>query len=280
MNNHWDVIIEPKSGLFDCDFKESFKFYDLLLLLIKRDIVTIYKQTILGPIWYFIQPVFTTIMFTFVFGKLANISTDGVPHIIFYLLGITIWNYFSECLAKTSNIFIANQGIFGKVYFPRIVVPASIIMSNLGKFFIQFALFLIVLSYYYFTSDSIHISVYAFSLPLIILIMATLGMGLGLIFSSMTAKYRDLTFLLRFGVQLFMYASPVIYPFSVVPDEYKKLISLNPLTPLFEAMRYSFFGSGDFNWGSLVYSLIVSIFVLFVGIIIFTRVEKNFVDTV
>lgn len=277
--NNWTTIIKPQSSIFSINLKEIYSYRDLLWLFVKRDIVTIYKQTILGPLWYIIQPILTTIMFTFVFGKLANISTGGVPHIVFYLLGITIWGYFAESLAKTSNTFVVNQGIFGKVYFPRVIVPLSIIVSNLGKFFIQFALFLIIFVFYW-KSGSIKPNNVALLLPFIIVIMAIISLGFGMIFSSMTTKYRDLTFLLGFGVQLWMYATPVIYPLSAIPKKYARFIDYNPIAPLIESMRYGFLGHGKFSFGDLIYSFSFGVVVFFVGLLVFNKIEKTFMDTV
>lgn len=275
----WSTIITPQSSLVSINTKEIFSYRDLLWLFVKRDIVTIYKQTILGPIWYFLQPVLTTGMFTFVFGRLANISTDGAPHVVFYLLGVTIWNYFSECLTKTSNTFVANQGIFGKVYFPRVIVPASLVISGLGKFLIQFLLFLGVLSYY-FARGQVAPNWVALLTPFIVFVMAVISLGFGMVFSSMTTKYRDLAFLLNFGVQLWMYATPVIYPISTIPKEYVKFINLNPITPLVETMRYGFLGVGDLSSSGIIYSFSFGVVIFFLGFFIFNKVEKTFLDTV
>jgi lipopolysaccharide transport system permease protein len=278
-NSEWTTIIKPQTSIFHLDIKEILKYRDLLFLFVKRDIVTMYKQTILGPLWFIIQPIMTTGMFTFVFGNLANISTDGVPHIVFYLLGITIWNYFSDCLTKTSNVFVANQGIFGKVYFPRVIMPASIIVSNLGKFFIQFSLFLCVFVYYYFQGQ-VDPNINILLLPFIVFIMAITSLGFGMFFSSLTTKYRDLQFLLTFGVQLWMYATPVIYPLSTIPEKYQALIRYNPIAPLIESIRYAFLGKGDLNYNSLLYSLVFGILIFSFGLLVFNKVEKSFMDTV
>ena len=277
--DNWTTVIEPKSSFLDVDLREIFSYRDLLILFVKRDIVTVYKQTILGPLWYIIQPLLTTGMFTFVFGKLARISTGGVPHFAFYMIGIIIWNYFSECLTKTSNTFVANQGVFGKVYFPRVVVPISLVISNLGKFFIQFVLFLGVFGAYWY-QGKINPNLTVLLLPVIVFIMAITSLGVGMIFSSMTTKYRDLTFLLNFGVQLWMYATPVIYPISAIPNRYSDVIGYNPITSLVETMRYGFLGSGSFSLGAIGYSFSFGVVVFLLGLLIFTRVEKNFMDTV
>lgn len=279
MNSDWTTIIQPSRSIFSLNLKELLSYRDLLWLFVKRDIVTVYKQTMLGPLWFFIQPLLTTVMFSFVFGKLANISTEGAPHFAFYLVGITVWNYFAVCLTKTSNTFIANQGIFGKVYFPRIIVPVSQVVSNLIKFFIQFILFLAFLFYYWF-NGLVSPNLYVVLLPLVILIMATLSLGIGMIFSSLTTKYRDLTFLLGFGIQLWMYGSPVIYSISSVPTSYKSFLQLNPITSLIENMRYAFLGIGSPDLTGILYSFIFSIVVFSLGFLIFNKVEKNFMDIV
>jgi lipopolysaccharide transport system permease protein len=283
MDKEWDFIIENKSNPFSLDFKEVWKYRDLLFMYVKRDIVTFYKQTILGPLWFVIQPVFTTIMFMFVFGGIAGISTDGIPQAVFYLAGLVCWNYFSDCLTKCSDTFNANQGIFGKVYFPRLIVPLSITISNLIKMGIQFALFLIVYLYYSITLDCFHINATLLFFPLLIIMLGCLGLGFGLIISSMTTKYRDLRFLISFGVQLWMYITPVIYPLSVMKNNYSHymwVIVANPLTSILETFKYGFTGVGVFNWGYLAYSCIFTILILLLGIVTFNRVQKNFMDVI
>ncbi len=275
----WTTVIKPQSSIFHLDIKEIIKYRDLLLLFVKRDIVTMYKQTILGPLWFIIQPIMTTGMFTFVFGNLANISTDGVPHLPFYLLGITIWNYFSDCLTKTSNVFVANQGIFGKVYFPRVIMPGSIVVSNLGKFFIQFTLFLCVFGYYV-SQGEIAPNINVLLLPFVVIVMALTSLGFGMFFSSLTTKYRDLQFLLTFGVQLWMYATPVIYPLSAIPNKYQALLQYNPIAPLIESMRFAFLGKGSLSFYSLGYSFLFSLSIFIFGLLVFNKVEKSFMDTV
>ena len=275
------TVIEPKSGLFEFNLKEIWKYRDLMLMYVKRDIVTVYKQTVLGPLWFVIQPILTTIMFMFVFGNLAGISTDGIPKPLFYFTGITLWNYFADCLTRNSKVFIENQGVFGKVYFPRLVVPISVTISNLVKFLIQFVIFLLIFFYYYFQPDShIQPNVCILLLPLLILMAAGLSLGFGIIFSSLTTKYRDLTFLLQFGVQLWMYATPVIYPLNSFSADRQWILALNPMTSIIEAFKYSFVGQGVFSWMYLAYSLLFAIVLLFFGIIIFNKVEKSFMDTV
>lgn len=279
-SKHWDTIIKPTAGIFDINLKEIWKYRDLLLLLVRRDFVAVYKQTILGPLWFFIQPIFTTIIFTVVFGRVAQISTDGLPQILFYMSGITMWNYFADCLNKTSNTFTSNANIFGKVYFPRVIVPISVVVSNLIKFGIQFLLLLIFWVYYYGQGADIQLQNEIWLLPFLVLLMAAMGLGLGMIFSSMTTKYRDLTFLLTFGVQLLMYASPVIYPLSTLPEKYKIFILANPMTAIIETFRYIFLGTGGFKWIHLSYSIGFTIVVLVLGLLIFNQVQKSFMDTV
>jgi len=279
----WDFIIENKSNSFSLELKEVWRYRDLLTMYVKRDIITFYKQTILGPLWFVIQPVFTTLMFMFVFGGIAGISTDGIPQAVFYLSGLVCWNYFSDCLTKCSDTFNANQQIFGKVYFPRLIVPLSITVSNLIKMAIQFALFLVVYIYYYIKLDSFHINSTILLFPLLILMLGCLGLGFGLIISSMTTKYRDLRFLISFGVQLWMYITPVIYPLSVMKNNYSHymwVIVANPLTSILETFKYGFTGVGVFNWGYLAYSFIFTILILLLGIVTFNRVQKNFMDVI
>jgi lipopolysaccharide transport system permease protein len=281
---NWDLEIKPQSHLLDINLKEVWKYRDLLWMFVKRDFTAQYKQTILGPLWHFIQPLFTTVVFLVVFTNIAKISTDGVPPVLFYMSGITIWNYFSSCLNATSNTFVANAGIFGKVYFPRLVIPLSTVMSNIVKFGIQFLLLLAAMLWYKLSSTSFIHSQSLSTLvliPLIILIMAGLGLGLGIIISSMTTKYRDLTVLIGFAVQLLMYATPVVYPLSTITSEKLRFwITLNPLTPLVEAFRYAILGGGSFDAGSFGYSIGFMLVTLFIGLLIFSKVEKTFMDTV
>ncbi len=280
---NWDLVIEGKTSLLDISFKDLWRYRDLLLMFVKRDFVSFYKQTILGPLWFFIQPLFTTIVYTFVFGNLAKISTDGLPQQLFYLTGITAWNYFADCLTKTSTVFKDNANIFGKVYFPRLIMPLSIVASNLVRFGVQLILLLIMMGYYYFFSDmsaSFHFSKAIFFFPILVLLMAFLGLGMGLIITAVTTKYKDLTFLITFGVQLLMYTTTVIYPLSAAPKTYKKYIELNPMTGIIEAFRYAFLGKGEFTIWSIGYSAIFTLIVLFLGVVIFNKTEKNFVDTI
>jgi lipopolysaccharide transport system permease protein len=249
-------------------------------MLLKRDFITFYKQTILGTLWFFIQPLFTTIIFTFIFGNLAGLSTDGLPQPLFYMAGITAWNYFADCLTKTSTVFRDNSQIFGKVYFPRLIMPLSIVVSNLVRFGIQFLLFVLMMLYYYFHHANFHITTAIVLFPLLVLLMALLGLGLGLIITALTTKYRDLAFLISFGVQLMMYATTVIYPLSAAPPKYKFLIGLNPMTGIIEAFRYGFLGRGVISFNTLGYAIIVTVVSLILGVIIFNKTEKTFVDTV
>lgn len=280
---HWDLEIKPQNHLFNLHLKDVWNYRDLLGLLVRRDFVSFYKQTILGPLWFFIQPLFTTIIFTFVFGNLAQISTDGLPQPLFYMAGITAWNYFSECLTKTSTVFRDNANIFGKVYFPRLIMPLSIVVSNLVKFAVQMLLFILLVGYYLASGYHFGPNWYILLFPLIVVIMACLGLGLGMIISAMTTKYRDLAFLVTFGVQLLMYATTVIYPLSTAITKYPKyawIIEYNPMTPLIETFRYGFLGSGSFSWQSLGYCSMATFLILLFGIVIFNKVEKTFVDTV
>jgi lipopolysaccharide transport system permease protein len=278
--NNYTFVIKPKRTLWEIDLKEIWRYRDLLFLLVKRDFISVYKQTILGPIWFFIQPLLITITFTIIFGQLAKISTGGSPEILFYLTGITFWNYFSSCLTSTSNTFVSNASVFGKVYFPRLIVPLSVIISNLMKLGIQILLLLIVWVYYIVNSDAVHPQIELLLMPFYLLVFALMGLGFGLIFSALTTKYRDLTFLIAFGVQLLMYASAVIFPASVVPVDKQWILFLNPLVSLMEAIKFSFLGQGVFSWFYLAYSAIFTAIILVVGVLIFNKVEKGFIDTV
>jgi lipopolysaccharide transport system permease protein len=279
----WDFIIEPKGSLFSLNLKEVWHYRDLLEMYIKREIVTFYKQTILGPLWFFIQPFFTTIVFMFVFGGLAGIPTDGIPQPLFYLSGICLWNYFSESLIKTSDTFFTNQAVFGKVYFPRLIVPLSVTISGLLKMVIQLLLFAGVYIYFVAKGSAVAPNAYAFLFPVLIFILAGLGLGFGIIISSMTTKYRDLKFLVAFAIQLWMYFTPVIYPLSVMEGNYKKymwLIQANPLTAVLETFKYGFLGRGSFSWFALGYSVLFTILILILGTWVFNRVERSFMDVV
>jgi len=279
----WDLVIKTQASVFSLNLKDIWHYRDLLEMYIKRDIVTLYKQTILGPVWFFIQPIFTTIVFMFVFGGLAGISTDGIPPALFYLSGITLWNYFSESLTKTSDTFLSNQAVFGKVYFPRIIVPLSVTITGLIKMFIQLGVFVIVYIYFAIKGSNVAPNSYALLFPLLILILAGLGLGFGIIISSLTTKYRDLKFLLTFAVQLWMYATPVIYPLSVLQGSHQKymwLIQANPITAVMETFKYGFLGQGTFSWFALAYSALITVLILLLGIVIFNKVERNFMDVI
>ena len=280
-NEDWDLVISPNSKVFQLNLKEVWKYRDLLMLFVKRDFVAQYKQTILGPLWHFIQPIFTTLVFLLIFGKIANIPTDGISPVLFFMSGITIWNYFSSCLTATSTTFVANAGIFAKVYFPRLVIPLSTVISNMIKFGIQFLLLMVVMGCYAFKGNSYSISTAILLIPLLVLLMALLGLGLGIIISSLTTKYRDFTILIGFAVQLLMYATPVAYPLSFLKDKsYASWIEWNPLSPIVEGFRYALFHSGSFQLHDLFYSTIVIVFLLVLGLLMFSKVERTFMDTV
>jgi lipopolysaccharide transport system permease protein len=277
----WDTVIKPKNKLLSVDFKEVWRYRELLEMFVKRDIITQYKQTILGPTWFFIQPIMTTIMYMVVFGGIAKISTGKIPPALFYMAGIAMWNYFSDCLNKTSTTFSANEGIFGKVYFPRIIVPLSVITSNLVRFCIQLLLFIFIyLFFVFFKGEHIAPNLYILFLPVLILMMAGIALGFGVLISSMTTKYRDLTVLFSFFVQLWMYATPIIYPLSTLPPDKRWIVALNPLTPIIETFKYGALGEGTFSWWQLGYSFGFMIVLLTIGIIVFNRVQRSFMDTV
>lgn len=278
---HWDLIIKPKNKWYELDLAAIWRYRDLLMLLVRRDFVSVYKQTILGPLWFLIQPVLTAITFTFIFGSIAKISTDSNPPILFYMAGITLWTYFSDCLTKTSNTFIANAGVFGKVYFPRLIIPLSVLVSNLIKLGIQFLIFVSIWVYYFSSVHSVnpHWEL-LWLLPVLIFIMAGLGFGFGILISSLTTKYRDLTFLIGFGVQLLMYASSVVIPISSMSDKVKFVMLLNPLTSIIETFKYIFLGSGFYDGIWLLYSFGFMAILIMLSVIIFNKVEKSFMDTV
>ncbi|MDF7810183.1 ABC transporter permease [Hymenobacter sp. YC55] len=250
------------------------------MLFVRRDFVSTYKQTVLGPIWFFIQPLLTTLTYVIIFGNVAKLSTDGMPQLLFYMAGITVWNYFAITLTNVSTVFTANAGIFGKVYFPRLTMPLSIVLSNLVRFGIQLALFVALWVYYLLADSRVQPTWLLILLPLLVVLMGLLSLGLGMIFSALTTKYRDLAMLLIFGVQLFMYATPVIYPLSSVPAKFQLLLLANPMTSIVETFRYGFLGSGTFNWLHLAYTTVVTLLILGVGIVIFNKVQKSFTDTV
>lgn len=282
-NENWDIIIKPKNKLFSLNLKEIWTYRDLVQMYIRRDIVTMYKQTVLGPLWFIIQPLITSLMYMFIFGGVAGISTDGLPQMLFYLAGILTWTYFADCLSKSSGTFSGNAGVFSKVYFPRLVVPISSIMSNLLKLGIQLLLFLGVYVYFYFQGAPIHFTEYILLFPLLIFMSAGLGFGIGIIVSSLTTKYRDLAILFAFIMQLWMYVTPVIYPLSILEENYAKymwIIQLNPMTSIVETTRYAFMGVGTFSWASLLYSFVFTIVIMFAGAIMFNKVERRFIDIV
>ncbi len=278
--NHWDMIIKPKTGWFDIDLRELWQYRDLVGMFVKRDFVTLYKQTVLGPLWYIIQPLVTTVMFTVIFGRVAKIPTDDLPPFLFYMAGNVMWGYFAASLTATSNTFTTNAAVFGKVYFPRLTVPFATVILNFLQFFIQFALFLGF--YFYFMAKGAPIvpRIWIAGLPLFLLQMALLSFGLGILLSSMTTKYKDLRFAMAFLVQIWMYATPIVYPLSQVPEKFRMLYSLNPMVAVVESFRYAFLGSGAIQWEYIVISWAVTLILLFCGIVLFSRVEKTFMDTV
>ena len=278
------LVIEANTSLWKIDFRELWRYRELIQMYVKRDIVTLYKQTILGPLWFVIQPLLTTIMFMVVFGGIAGISTDGLPQPLFYMAGLLCWNYFADCLNKCSQTFTSNQNVFGKVYFPRLVVPLSITISNMVKMGVQFGLFLLIYLFYICKGMEVHITSYIFFLPLLVLMLAGLGLGFGLLITSVTTKYRDLTFLVQFGVQLWMYATPVIYPLSNLSTgraaQYIWLMELNPLTSILETFKLAFLGTGTFSWGYFSYSFGCTIIVMAFGILVFNKVQRSFMDVI
>jgi lipopolysaccharide transport system permease protein len=276
----WTEEIISEKSLFSVNLREVWHYRDLLFLLVKRDFIVFYKQTILGPIWFFVQPILTTIIYVIIFGQVAKLSTDGLPQMAFYLSGITIWSYFSDVLNKTAIVFQSNASIFGKVYFPRLIMPLAIVFSGLMKFLVQFTLFVCVVIYFTFVKETIHPNIWILITPILLLLMAAFALGLGVIFSSMTTKYKDLTMLLSFGVQLFMYVTPVVYTIKSIPSQYKFIVRFNPLTSIFECFRYGYLGSGHFQPITLLYSAISIFGLLAVGVLIFNKVEKSFMDTV
>lgn len=280
MENYWTKEIKPQKRLLDVDIKGLWRYRDLYYMYVKRDIITVYKQTVLGPLWFLIQPVLTTIMFMFVFGNLAGISTDGMPQPLFYMAGILLWTYFSNCFNSCSNVFATNAGVFGKVYFPRLVVPLSSITSNLVKLGIQLLLFIAVYIFFAVNGAPVKINGYILLFPFLVFLTAFHALSWGLIISALTTKYRDLRQLVSFGVQLLMYATPVIYPMSTTSGKIRTILELNPLTPIFEAFKYSCMGCGSLSWGGLLYSTVFMLIALFFSVIIFNRTERNFMDTV
>ena len=280
MQENWSLIIKPKRNLFDIKLKELWKYRDLVVLFVRRNFVARYKQTILGPLWFLIQPLLTTLMFTVIFGNIAGIPTDGLPKMLFYMTGITAWNYFSSSLRATSNTFVANAGIFGKVYFPRLSIPISVIISGLIQFLIQFLFLLAFMVYFGIRGANFMPNIYVLLIPVLVIIMAGMGLGFGIIISSLTTKYRDMTNLVGFGIQLWMYATPIIYPLSEIPEKYKIFILANPVTPIIETFRFALLGKGEFDPLYLLYSFGFTLVVLVVGILLFNKIEQSFMDTV
>ena len=278
-NTEWTNVISSDHSLFKLNLKEVWDYRDLVYMFVKRDFVSSFKQTILGPLWFFINPIFTTVVYLIVFGNIANLSTDGAPKILFYLAGVTLWNYFSSSLGGTSNVFVGNAGIFGKVYFPRLVMPITIVISNLMRFGVQFLLFLVVFFYYWYKGE-VTPNWWVLFTPIFILMMSLFALGVGMIFSSLTTKYRDLSMLLTFGISLYMYATPVIYPTSMLSAKIQPYAKYNPLTGIFEGFKYAWMGVGEFNHIMLVYSTIIILILLAIGTVIFNKVEKGFMDTV
>jgi lipopolysaccharide transport system permease protein len=276
----WTQVIRPQRAWWDLRLADVWRYRDLIFLMVWRDFVAVYKQTILGPLWHVIQPVLTTIIYTIIFSRVARLSTDGLPAFLFYMAGITLWVYFNSCVLNTSNTFIENAGIFGKVYFPRLSVPIAIIISNLISFGIRLGIFLLFMLYFIAIGSTVRPNLWAFFLPVLLLIMAGLGLGIGIIVSSLTTKYRDLQHLTGFSVQLLMYASPIIYPLSIVPENWRWLLLLNPITPVVEMFRLGFLGESAVNPVTIIYSIGFTAFTLLIGVLAFNHVENTFMDTV
>ena len=276
----WNLIIKPKTGWFDIDLRELWRYRDLITMFVRRDFVTVYKQTILGPLWYIIQPLFTTVVFTIIFGRVAKISTDSLPPFLFYLSGNVIWGYFASTLGSTSNTFNNNAHIFGKVYFPRLTVPVATVLVNFLQFFIQLVLFIIFYLYFRLHGAPVQATTWLFLLPVLLLQMALLSLGLGILFSSMTTKYKDLRFAMNFLVQLWMYATPVVYPLSQIPDWLLPWYVLNPMAAIVESFRFMFFGVSSVQWSQIGISWMITLILLFAGVTLFSRIEKTFMDTV
>ena len=276
----WDIVITSRKKWYKLHLSDIWYYRDLIFLFVRRDFVTRFKQTILGPLWFIIQPLLTSLVFTVIFGQIANLPTDNTPKFLFYLSGTVLWSYFSTCLTTTADTFVSNAGIFGKVYFPRLILPISTVLSNLISFSIQFIFFLGFLAYYIIKGSNIHLTLWAFALPLLILLMAGFGLGFGIIISSMTTKYRDLRFIIGFGVSLWMYATPIIYPVSSIPQAWRWVVDINPITPIIETFRVGFLGTGTVSYMSLLYASLLMVVVLFIGIVIFNQVENTFIDTI
>lgn len=284
VEEEWLYEISPERKFLELNFREIYRYRDLLMLFVRRDVVAMYKQTVLGPVWFFIQPILTSLIQFVVFGKIANIPSDGVPYFLFVLAGNVLWNYFSISFTATADTFKKNEAIFGKVYFPRAIMPLAVTISNLLKFLVQFVFFIAVLGYIMWRGGQVNPNIYMVLTPVILLAMALISMGFGMLITSMTTKYRDFTFLLSFGVGLLMYLTPVVYPTSLVLDrfplEYQWLIYANPLTGIFDIFKYAYLGEGVLNWGAIVYSGVFAVFIFFFGLIVFNRTEKSFMDTI
>lgn len=276
----WDMIIKPKTGWFDIDFGEIWRYRELIVMFVKRNFVTAHKQTVLGPLWFVIQPLFTTLVYTVIFNKVAKIPTDNIPPFLFYLSGNVAWSYFASCMTRTSNTFVGNARIFGKVYFPRLTVPISSVISGLLQFGIQFLLFLGFYFYFMLKGAPIFPKWWIIAFPILILQMALLGFGMGILISSMTTKYKDMRFAMGFATQLWMYATPIVYPLTLVPEWLRGWYTLNPMVSVVESFRYAFIGSGVIQWRYVGISWLVTLLILFAGIVVFSRIEKTFMDTV
>ena len=274
------IVIKPQKKWFDINLREIWDYRDLMGLMIRRDFVATYKQTLLGPFWYIITPLFNIVVYSFIFNKIAGISTEGVPPLLFYLTGLTLWTYFSTVLTNTSNTFVANAAIFGKVYFPRLIIPFSVSISSMIRFLIQFILLFIFIIVYYFLGYNTHFSMFTILIPVIFIITAVLALGFGIIISSLTTKYRDLQNFLAFGMQLWLFITPIVYPVSAIPEKFKWIVMINPVTPLIDAFKYGIIGVGNVSVYGLIYSLCFTLVVFATGVLIFNKVEGNFMDTV
>ena len=281
-SDEWTTVIKPRTGWFDLDLKELWQYRDLIVMFVKRNFTVLYKQTILGPAWILLNPLLTTVLFNVVFGGIAGLSTDGTPSFLFYMAGNTMWTFFSTCINNTANTFVANAQVFGKVYFPRLTTPISQVLTSLINFFIQLAMFAIFWVYFWLTGANVRLSPWLLAVPLVILVTMLLGLGVGIIISSLTTKYRDLAIAVGFGVQLWMYASPVVYPLSTLEKGslLRLVVSLNPMTAPIEVFRTATLGTGTIEAWTLVYSVVFTLVALAVGVVLFSRIEKNFMDTV
>jgi len=279
-NESWTTVIKPESSLFNLNIKDLWRYRDLIKMFVVRDFVTFYKQTILGPLWFIIQPLFTAAMFTFIFSTVAKISTDEIPPMLFYMAGVVNWAYFSECLTKTSETFVANAGVFGKVYFPRLTVPVSVVITSMLRYFIQFTIFIVIYFIFMYRGYELNPNWMVLLTPVLLLYMAVMSLGFGIWISSVTTKYRDLRFALPFFVQLWMYATPVVYPLSLIPENYKPFLLINPIVPVMEIFRKAYLGAGTIDMNSILISIGITFFILLSGIVVFNRIERTFMDTV